>query len=84
LNIARIPSFRAAGVKDDPLVSSSIRSLTIGGQALGSVGGADHYGIVAENVGALKIGDTPISLKPGGGSDNFFVGVTRDFKVHEL
>lgn len=73
-----------AGVKDEAGISSQIRSLTIAGQALGTVGGADHYGIVAENVGAVKIGGTPLVLALGAGNDDQFVGITGDFRVNEI
>lgn len=65
-------------------VFSKITSLTIGGLALGTGGGIDSYGIVAENVGALKIGGKAIPLSSGIGNDDFFVGITGDFKVHEI
>jgi hypothetical protein len=72
------------GVKDVATVSSRIASLTITGQALGTVGGADHFGIVAENVGAVKIGGTPLVLTLGNGNDDFLMGITGDFNVNEI
>jgi hypothetical protein len=65
-------------------IVSKIASLTIGGQAMGTVGGADHFGIVAENVGAVKIGGTPLVLNTGNGNDDLLVGITGDFKVNEI
>ncbi len=73
------------GVKDVPTAFSKIASLTIGGQAYGTVGGTDHYGIVAENVGSLKVkgGATTFSIVTGNGNDDFLVGLLGDFKVNE-
>ena len=74
----------SGGVTDSAGISSKIASVTIGGQALGTVGGADFFGIVAENVGAVKIGGTPLVLTLGISNDDFFVGITGDFKVREV
>ena len=74
------------GVKDVDTIFSKITSLTIGGQAYGTVGGDDHYGIVAEIVGSVKVkgGTTTFSLNAGNGNDDFFIGILGDFKVHEI
>ena len=72
------------GIKDDSLVLSKINSLTIGGQVMGTVGGTDHFGAVAEIVGAVKIGGTQIPLSAGKSNDDFFVGFTVDMKVNEI
>src|SRR5262245_4089826 len=71
-------------VKNIATISSSIASLTVGGEALGTVGGTDHYGIVAEHVGAVKIGGTPLNLSLGISNDDFLVGITGDLKVREI
>ena len=34
--------------------------------------------------GAVTIGGTPLSLSPGQGNDDFFVGITTDFNVNEV
>jgi hypothetical protein len=73
-----------AGVTDVATVSSKITSLTIGGQVLGTVGGADFFAIMAENVVALKVGGTTIPLAAGSHNDDFFLGLTGDFKVQEV
>jgi hypothetical protein len=76
-----------AGVKDVATVFSRITSLSIAGQVLGTpptLNNSDFFGIEAENVGALKIGGTTIPLTAGHSNDNFFLGITGDFKVHEL
>jgi hypothetical protein len=71
-------------VKDEAGISSRIASLTIGGQTVGTSGGGDHYGVVAEAVGEVTVGGTTLSLTPGKSNDDFFVGITGDFKVNEI
>jgi hypothetical protein len=72
------------GIKDDSLVVSKIARLTVGGQVLGTIGGADHYGIVAEVIGPVTVGGTLIPTTPGPSNDDFFVGITGDFAVNEV
>ena len=73
-----------ASVKSDKLVASKIASLTIGGQALGTFAGGDAFGVVAQLVGAVRVGGTSLVLAQGPENDNFFVGITGDFKVNEI
>ena len=73
-----------AGVKDEATASSRIRGVTIGGQALGTVAGADHFGVVAETVGVVRVGGGTFPTTAGAGNDDFLVGVTGDFKVNEI
>jgi hypothetical protein len=72
------------GVTDTAGIKSRIASVAIGGAALGTVGGADHFGIVAQQVSAVKIGGTPLVLSVASGSDDLFVGITGDFNVNEV
>jgi hypothetical protein len=65
-------------------IVSKIVSLTIGGQALGTVGGTDHFGIVAESVGLVKVRGTLIPTTAGNGNDDIAVGITDDFKLNEI
>ena len=71
-------------IKDDAALSSRIASLTIGGQALGTVGENDCFGVVAENVGAVKIGGTPLVLHAGDTNDDCLVGITANFHIREI
>jgi hypothetical protein len=73
-----------AGVKDTAGVTSKIGSLTIRGAATSSADGADHYGVMAEAVGAVKVGPTAVALKAGTSNDLVLVGGTDDFKVKEV
>jgi hypothetical protein len=71
-------------VKDDGTITSKINSVTIAGQALGTPGGLDFYGFVAEQVGAVRIGGTPLKLTTGAHNDNLFATATGDVIVHEV
>jgi hypothetical protein len=72
------------GVKDESKVFSKISSVSIGGRILGSAGGTDHYGIVAERIGAGPVDGTMLHLHPGPHNDDLSIGVTGDFAVHEI
>ena len=71
-------------VKNDSLVFSRIASLTIGGQVMGTIGFTDHFGIVAENIGAVRIGGTLLGLAIGKSNDDLPVGITLDLRVNEI
>jgi hypothetical protein len=71
-------------VMDNPLVFSRIASVTVAGQVLGAVRGADHYGIVPETVGPVTVGGTLLPTTAGAGNDDFAIGITGDFRVNEI
>jgi hypothetical protein len=71
-----------AGVKDDAGISSRIESFEIDGQILGTVGGTDHFGIVAESIGVVKVGATTIPTTAG--NDDTTIGITGDFRLREV
>jgi hypothetical protein len=73
-----------ANVKDVATVLSKIASIAIGGHALGTPGGLDSFGFVAEQVGSMKIDNVPISLQVGAHNDVVPIGITSDFDVREL
>src|SRR5262249_9736483 len=56
--------------RDRAGVSSRIGSVTIVGQATGTDGGTDYYGIVAENVGAVTVAGARLTLAAGNGNDD--------------
>ncbi len=66
------------------LIVPKIASITIGGAIRGSTGGTDHYGFVAGQIGSLKIDGTLIPLTPSAGTDDRLIGLTGDFRVHEV
>ena len=72
-----------------PTITAAIASIVINSQALGTVGSADpnvpdHYGIVAERVGALQPGRRSLPLTGGAGNDDVPLGATGDFRLLEL
>ena len=73
-----------ANVKDVAGLSSRIKGLVIAGQVLGTTNGNDYYGIVAENVGTLKVGGTAMPLVTGNGNDDHLCAITGDLKVNEV
>jgi hypothetical protein len=73
-----------AGVKDSATLKSAIQSVTIGGQAFGTLGGTDSFGIVAQMVGAVTVAGTPFATTAGSGNDQFTIAMTGDVTVHEV
>jgi hypothetical protein len=69
---------------DDPQVISRIDRVMIGGRVRGTDVSGDHYGIVAEEAGAVTIGVRPVPLHPGGGNDTIVVPPTDDFRLYEI
>jgi hypothetical protein len=68
-------------------ISATIASVTIGGQVFGtpnSTNNTDHFGFVAQQVDAVKIGGVAIALKAGAHNDSLDVGETTDVTVHEV
>jgi hypothetical protein len=67
-----------AGVRDNGDITSQIASITIGGQAFGSAGSGDSFGIVAEQIGTAAIGRTVLAFQSGAHTvtDFFEVGKT--------
>jgi hypothetical protein len=75
----------------DPLVMgqpdgllSKIASVTIKGFAAGTVGGTDFFGIVAEQIGSVKVGARTYTLATGTDLVGFNLGTTNDFRMHEV
>jgi hypothetical protein len=81
-----------AGTDDDTFIGagsativSTIASITIKGQALGTVSafpGADSFRFMAEKIGALKVGGVAFPLDKTG-PDNLPVGATGDLRVFD-
>jgi len=66
-----------------PALVSKIASITIGGFVSGTVGGSDHFGFVAQEIGKLSIGGTKIAIPaPGFGARD--LGLTGDFTVVQI
>jgi hypothetical protein len=67
-------------------ITARIASIVINGHALGTFGGTDHFGIVAEEIGSLRVGEAIIRLVPGAGNDQLAIdlGQTFDLAVREV
>jgi hypothetical protein len=67
-------------------IVSQIASVTIKGSAMGTFGGSDGYGFVAQRIGKLRVGLTTYALQPGAGNDTtpILVGPTGDLRAREV
>lgn len=84
------------GTADDLLYNggspTSIGSVEIGGQAIGSTTPGQHYGIVSQQIAEVKINGQKqglnrfpkFGLNPGPGNDEALVGVTGDMSIREV
>jgi len=80
------------GTADDVKISevtpdalfSKIASVTIKGLALGAVNGGTHFGIVAEQVGTVKVGVRSYLLALGTDTTGLYIGTTTDIRVREV
>jgi hypothetical protein len=70
----------------DPKKIAKITSIVIAGEAIGTPGGTDHFGFVAEEIGSFSVGGTKFPLTNGAGNDlsGLRVGSTLDVKVREV
>jgi hypothetical protein len=68
-------------------IISSIASVTIKGQVLGTPSSAspnDHYGFEVQQVGTVTFGGTSLPLKSGKSNDAIDLGITGDVTVREV
>ena len=81
-----ISSGTPAQVGGNPTKIAKIASIAIKGEVLGTVGGADHFGFVAEEIGSFSVGGTKFPLLKNALNDlaGFDVGATIDVKVREV
>jgi hypothetical protein len=68
----------------DPLLLSSIASVVIKGAVLSTTAGSDHFGIVAEQIDALKLSGVAQALNPGPGNDDLPLPPSDDTRVREV
>ena len=66
-------------------IVSQIASISIAGQALGTVAPGDRFDFTAQRIGSFKIGTTIFPLTPGASNDvaGLAVGATGDLRVGE-
>ncbi len=62
-----------------PTIFATIASITIKGTVAGTTGGTDHFGIIAQKIGALTLGVLKQNLSLG--AANLALGTTGDFRV---
>jgi hypothetical protein len=76
----------ASPARDNPAIVSRIASITIKGQALGTLDAGDSFGIVAEQIGRAKVGSVlfPFKKGPNTTGDFFTISSTNDFAIGEL
>ncbi|MES2598031.1 MAG: DUF4394 domain-containing protein [Verrucomicrobiota bacterium] len=81
------------GTADDTKISepgppdsifSSIASVTIKGYATGTAAAGDHFGIVAEKIGAVKVGAASIVLAAGTDPVGHLIGTSNDLRLREV
>lgn len=72
------------GGTDTAGVISKIASILIKGTALGTVGGVDHFGFVAQQIGSFKVGTTTVALTTGTNNDIHEIGATADVTIREV
>jgi hypothetical protein len=73
---------------DAPNVVSKIASILIKGTARGTIGGSDHFGFVAQQIGSFRIGVAAFPLVSGPASAldiaGYPVGITGDLRLREV
>ncbi|HJZ89638.1 MAG TPA: hypothetical protein VKE40_02125 [Gemmataceae bacterium] len=69
---------------NNPKVISTIASVTIKGQVLGTPGVGDNFGFCAQRIGSLSIGGDLVPLKSGGSNDFLSLGPTWDVRLNEV
>jgi len=80
-------SIAGVGVRDNPNIVSQIASITIKGQAFGTAAPGDHFGVVAEQIIAAKVGGTKFALTKGPRSPGDVLtigGEGSDFIIREV
>jgi len=78
------------GSEDDELIPggtsllASIASVVIKGTAAGTEGGGDHFGFVAEQIGAFNAAGSKLTLTPGPDNDTSPIGSSGDLHLLEI
>lgn len=63
---------------------ASIDKIVVKGQIRGTVGGGDHFGFVAQRIGACIVGGQNFKLNAGPSNDIVSLGSNNDFRLLEL
>ena len=71
------------GNSGNPALIARIAGITIGGQLIGTAGGAvDRFGIIAEQIGSITVGKVKLDII--GNQGDFLTGFTDDVHIREL
>ena len=73
-----------AALDDLAAKQSRIASITIGGRVRGTAAGGDHFGFVAQQIGAFKLAGEAITLRAAAPADVVEVFATGDVTVREV
>jgi hypothetical protein len=70
---------------DEEPIISRIANVLIQGRVLGTIGGTDHFGIVAEEIARVQVGNVVIPLRSGAHNDiiGYKLGSTSDVTARE-
>jgi hypothetical protein len=68
---------------NDPAVTASIASILIKGQVFGTPQASDSFGFVAQRIGSMAVGGSPISLKTAS-KDFISLGPNFDVRLKEV
>ncbi|MGC3992071.1 MAG: hypothetical protein QM796_20735 [Chthoniobacteraceae bacterium] len=74
----------AAIATGNPKVLSKIATIVIGAGVSGTLGSGDYFGMVAEEIGNLKINGQKVALAAGPDNDDTVIDGTNDMAVHEV
>jgi hypothetical protein len=69
---------------NDTALIARIASITIKGDATGSLIAGDHFGFVAQQIDKLKIGSRIFALSAGPSNDDFAIPFTDDLRLLEV
>lgn len=72
------------GVKDSANILARIASIAVKGQILGTVGGADHFGFVAQSFGSFKVNTTTIPIPATPQNQLIDVAPTFDVSIRRV
>jgi hypothetical protein len=70
--------------QNDAAITASIGSIVIKGQVLGTPLASDSFGFVAQRIGSVTVGGSPVTLTPGASKDYVVLGPFADLRINEV